>query len=216
MGCDSSGNISDKVTSETAALGFRVKSGWAAVVLLTGPTVSPTLGDSRVIDLSDPEFPDTRQPYHAAFGKLEADARKVDRRARIVRSVAQRSIRTLLADYRRKGYKIGRASLVVGSQIDPGSVANPHIRAHAFEGQLFRSVLDQALCAHKIDTDILLERDAYTRIATHLKKSPDDVRQIVQNFRRSTEAPWRAEQKLAALAAWFALSQDLRSRNPTA
>jgi hypothetical protein len=216
MGHDSSGNVSDKVTSEHAALGFRVKSGWAAVVLLTGPTVSPTLRDNRVIDLSDPQSPETRQPYHAAIGELETDPRKVNRRAKVVRDVTERSIANLLAGCRRKGYLIDRASLVVGSQVDPASVANPHIRAHALEGQLFRSVLDQALRAHKIHTAILLERDAYTRTAMHLKKSPDDVRQIIQNFRRSTEAPWRAEQKLAALAAWFALSHGLRSRNPTA
>src|SRR5206468_9522358 len=51
--------------------GFRVKSGWAAVVLFTGPVGSPVLRDNRMIDLSDPQFPDTRQPYHAAFGQLE-------------------------------------------------------------------------------------------------------------------------------------------------
>jgi hypothetical protein len=205
MGRDSSGNVSDKVTTETAALGFRVKSGWATVVLLTGPTVLPTIRDNRVICLSDPQFPDTRQPYHAAMGELETDARKVNRRTAVVRTVTQRSITSLLASYRPTGCVIGRASLVVGSQIDPSSVANPHVRAHAFEGQLFRSVLEQALRAHKIHTTILLERDAYAKAAVHLKKSTEEVRRILQRFRQSTEGPWRAEQKLAVLAAWLAL-----------
>jgi hypothetical protein len=216
MGYDGSRHISNKVTSENAALGFRVKSGWAAVVLLTGATVSPTLRDNRVIDLSDPQFPDTRQPYHAAIGELETDTRTVNRRASAVRTVTQQSITKLLADYQRKDRAITRASLVVGSQIDPALIANPHIRAHALEGRLFRSVLEEALHAHGIRTATLLERNAYATATAQLKRSSDDVRRIIQNFRRSTEAPWRAEQKLAALAAWFALSQDLRSRNPTA
>jgi hypothetical protein len=59
---------------QPAALGFRVKSGWAAAVLLTGPTRSPQLCDLQMIDLSDPRLPETRQPYHAAMGKLETRA----------------------------------------------------------------------------------------------------------------------------------------------
>jgi hypothetical protein len=94
---------------------------------------------------------------------------------------------------------------VVGSQLDPATIANPHIRAHAFEGRLFDSVLEEALRAHKIRTAILVERDAYAKAAAELKKSIDDLRRTIQELGRSTEAPWRGEQKLAALAAWLAL-----------
>lgn len=190
---------------QTAALGFRVKSGWAAAILLTGSARSPRLCDVQRIDLSDPRFPETRQPYHAAMGKLETDARKINRRVLVVRSIAQRSIATLLAGYRQNGYSISRAALVVGSRIDPASVANPHIRAHAFEGQLFRSVLEKSLQTHRIRTDVLIERDVYREAIVILKQSNEHVRRMIQNFGRDTEAPWRAEQKLAAVAAWFAL-----------
>src|SRR5205823_3709921 len=188
-----------------AALGFRVKSGWAAAVLLTDSARSPRLCDVERIDLSDPRFPETRQPYHAAMGKLETDARKINRRVRVVRSIAQRSIATLLAGYRQNGYSIRRAALVVGSRIDPASIANPHIRAHAFEGRLFRSVLEKSLQTHRIRTDVLIERDAYMQATIQLEQSHEKVRRMVQNFSRETEAPWRAEQKLAAVAAWLAL-----------
>jgi len=210
MGGDGSCYISKQVKAETAAPGFRVKSGWAAAVLLTGPIGSPALRDNRMIDLSDPRVPETRQPYHATFGQLETDAKKTNRRTSIVHRVTKQSITDLLSDYRRKGYSITCASLVIGSQIDPASVANPHIRAHALEGQLFRSALDQALNAHGIRTFILLERDAYARAGAQLKKSCDDVRQTIQNLGRSTEGSWRVEQKLAALGAWLALCHDPR------
>ena len=190
---------------QPAALGFRVKSGWAAAVLLTGPARSPQLCDVRRMDLSDPRLPETRQPYHAAMGKLETDTTKINRRVRVVRGIAQQSIATLIAGYRQKGYAISRAALVVGSQLDPASIANPHIRAHAFEGQLFRSVLEEALQAHRIRTEILIERNAYAQGATKLKESNENVRRVIQNFGQDTQGPWRAEQKLAALAAWLAL-----------
>jgi hypothetical protein len=191
----------------TAALGFRVKSGWAAAVLLTGPVRLPQLCDVLRINLSDPRLAETRQPYHAAMGKLETDTRRISRRLRMVRRITQKSIATLLAGYQ-QNFKIRRAALVVGSKIDPRSIANAHIRAHALEGQLFRSVLEESLQAHGIRTDVLIERDAYARAAARLKRSSDNVKRPIENLGRSTPVAagsWRAEQKLAAVAAWFAL-----------
>jgi len=210
MGCDGSRYISKQVKTETAAPGFRIKSGWAAAVLLTGPIGSPALRDNRMVDLYDPRVPETRQPYHATFGQLETDAKKTTRRARIVHRITTQSITDLLSDYRGKGYSITRASLVIGSQLDPASIANPHIRAHALEGQLFRSAVEQALNAHGIRTFILLERDAYARGGA--QKSSDDMRQIIQDLARSTEGSWRAEQKVAALGAWLALCHEPREQ----
>jgi len=189
-----------------AALGLRVKSGWAAAVLLTGTARSPRLCDVRRIELSDPQHPETRQPYHAAMGKLERDARKINQRIDVVRGIAQQSIATLLAGYRRQNLRIRRAALVVGSQIDPDSIANPHIRAHAFEGRLFRSVLEESLRAHRIRANILIERHAYAHAVEELKQTNQNVRRKIQDFGREMETPWRAEQKLAAVAAWLALS----------
>jgi hypothetical protein len=188
-----------------AALGFRVKSGWAAAILLTGSARSPQLCDVQRIDFSDPQLPGTRQPYHAAMGRLETDTKKISRRVDEVRRITETSITKLLARYRLQNFRIKRAALVVGSQIDPASVGNPHIRAHALEGQLFRSVLEQSLHGHGIPTEVLLEREAYGNAAVELKQSNENVRRMIQNFRGDAKASWRAEQKLAAVAAWVAL-----------
>ena len=200
-------DVQNKVT-QTAALGFRVKSGWAVVVLLTSPGDAPQLADVNRVELSDPRLPETRQPYHARMGKLETDSRVVSRRERAVRRIAQQSLGTLLTSYRQKGYRIRQAVLVVGSQIDPTIITNPHSRAHAFEGRLFRLAIEQTLEAHEIRTDVLLERDAYARVAARLKQSSDDVRRLIGNLGRmipAADGPWRAEQKLAAVAALLAL-----------
>ena len=188
-----------------AALGFRVKSGSAAAIMLTGSARSPQLCDVQRIDLSDPRLPETRQPYHAAMGRLETDTKKINRRVDLVRRITEKSIAKLLAGYRQQNFTIKRAALVVGSLIDPRSVANAHIRAHALEGQLFRSVLQEFLHKHRILSDVLIERDAYARAAVQLKQSNENVRRMMQNFGRATEGRWRVEQKLAALAAWVAL-----------
>src|SRR5262245_54228601 len=151
MASDGSSHLQNAVTkSQTAALGFRVKSGWAAVVLLTDMARTSHLADVTRMELCDPRFPETRQPHHADFGKLETDSAKVNQGERAVRSISQQSLTTLLNGYWQKGFRIRRAALVVGSQIDPANIANPHIRAHALEGRLFRSALEQSLQHHEI------------------------------------------------------------------
>ena len=205
MAGDNPGDVSNKmIKAQTAGLGFRVKFGWAAVVLLTGTARSPQLSDINRIDLCDPRLPETRQPYHAAMGELETDSTRVNERERVVRSISQQSLARLLKDYRRKGFRIMRAALVVGSQINPAKIANPHVRAHALEGRLFGSAVAETLQAHEVRIEVLLERDAYPSVAARLKQSSDDVKRAIQDLRRLAPAkgrPWRAEEKLAALFA---------------
>src|SRR5438552_10077373 len=175
MASDGPGDVSNKmIRAQTAGLGFRVRSGWAAVVLLSDPAHSLQLSDASRIDLCDPRLPETRQPYHAAMGKLETEPTIVNRRERVVRSISQQSLTRLLKGYQQKGFRIMRAALVVGSQIDPANIANPQIRAHALEGWLFRDAIQQSLRDQGIPTDVLIERDAYARMAARLKQSSDD------------------------------------------
>ena len=209
MASDSPRDLQNTVTkTQTAALGFRVKSGWAAVVLLTGTASSPRLSDIGRIELCDPRFPETRQPYHAGTGELETDSTTLNKRERLVRCISQQSLTTLLVGYHQKGLRIRHAALVVGSQIDPANIVNPHIRAHALEGQLFRLAVAETLQDREIHTEVLLERDVYANVAAKLKQSSDDMKRVIQNLGQSAAAkngPWRAEQKLAALAALFVL-----------
>lgn len=189
-----------------AALGFRVKSGWAVAILLVGPVRLPRLCDIRLIDLCDPKISATRQPYHAAMGKLETKTARLKSRLQIVRRVTKHSVAKIVSDHRRDSHKIRHAGLVVGSQIDPALIANPHIRAHALEGQLFRTALADALRAHQIQCVVLSEREALAKAATLLKKSPGELQRVINEMRRTARGPWRAEQKLATIAAWFALA----------
>jgi len=188
-----------------AALGFRVKSGWAVSILVGGSIQSPHLCNSGAINLSDPREPETRQPYHAAMGKLETNAIKLKRRTQRVERTIERSIEGLLKSCSDNGYAIHRAALVVGSVIDPNSIANPHIRAHAFEGQLFRTRLKAALEARGIDCSICRERDIYTTASKLLRRSPGEIKRALADLGLSTIGPWRADQKLAALSAWTSL-----------
>src|ERR1700680_4913840 len=49
-----------------AAIGFRVHSGWAAVVAVAGSPLSPVVLDRRRIEIADRSIHGSVQPYHAA------------------------------------------------------------------------------------------------------------------------------------------------------
>src|SRR5881296_1432941 len=123
-------------TPVTAAIGFRVKSGWATAVILGGGS-SPTLLECGTVLLSDPAVPESKQPYHAALELPEKEGKTVVERLRkVVERAAARSVTELLQQSKDAGRAVRAAGLVVGSMVDPASLHNDHIRAHALEGQL--------------------------------------------------------------------------------
>ncbi len=189
-----------------AGLGFRVKSGWAMAVMLAGPSTAPRLIQCRAVLLSDPKIPQSKQPYHAALELPASEAMIVTRKLRkVVTDAARKSVRELLNEASELQYEVRGAGLVVGSLVDPSTLHNEHIRAHGLEGQLFRTALEDALRKHEISCNVLLEKTAYTTASQALRKSTAEAKRTISSLGREHEGSWRAEEKLAALAAWIAL-----------
>jgi len=131
---------------------------------------------------------------------------KLERRLRsVVARITRRSVRRLLHEYRRTGHAVRRVALVVGSDIDPARIANDHIRAHALEGRLFRTVLERACRSLGLRASVLVERQAYPAGATALHRSESQLKRAVTELGRAIDGPWRADEKTAALAAWMTL-----------
>jgi hypothetical protein len=189
----------------TIALGFRVKSGYAIAVALGGPAAAPRAVSRYTVELSDPGAAETRQPYHHGFYTHETDSHQIAHRIRIVERCAERSVEALLRDERLDGRSCRGAGLVVGSVIDPSTVGNPHIRAHASEGQLFRSVLESALQARGITCEVIVEKQLAAKAAASLNRRDAEIRSVVATLGRALGGPWRADEKAASAAAWMAL-----------
>lgn len=188
------------------ALGFRVKSGWAAAVVLGGPSSAPTILEVRRVELSDPKTPGTDQPYHAAMGEAQTNQRTVGRLIRMIEQCTERSLTELLQLHRRSGATVAGAGVVGTSVTDPASIANPHIRAHALEGRLFRTVVEEALIRSGIKSRFLLEQGLHAEAVRTLKKSASALKTELTAMGRLVSGPWRSDQKSAALAAWLVLA----------
>jgi hypothetical protein len=182
-------------------VGARVKSGWAAVVILAREGGATRILHSGRVELANPDDEETRQPYHARANTLELDQRKIDRRIAAVRRAATAAVGDLVRRCDGMGARLGQATLVAGSLTDPATIASAHMRAHALEGRLFWSVLQEALEARSIDCLVVAEKQAIARAAARMARAPADVLREVATLGRGAGAPWRAEQKVAAAMA---------------
>jgi hypothetical protein len=194
------------------AIGFRVKSGHAIAIVLTGSAAAPSPLLRADVALSDPGVPETRQPYHDGFYRQQDDADEIARRVGIVERCARQSVAALVASIAAHDRRtpLRRAALVVGSVIDPATVGNPHIRAHASEGQLFRTALADALSACGIESEVIVDKQLPSRARSNLG-SASQIRRTVAALGDAMGKPWRADEKAAAAAAWMALATSPRA-----
>lgn len=195
------------------AFGFTVKSGWACAVLLSGPTATPRVVESTRIDLSDPGVPEARQPYHDGFGTPRRPGAARSRLIASVQRYGRRSVTGLIRRAEDDGHRLVGAGIVVGSLIDPETIGNPHIRIHALEGRLFRSVVEEAVALRRVPRSIWRDRDLAAEASARLNSSAPAIRSRLTALGKGVAGGWRAEQKSAALAAWLTLA-GARRANP--
>ena len=194
------------VTRAESAVGFTVKSGWASAVLMTGSATTPSVSDSRRVELSDPAIPESRQPYHAGFGTARSAGDVLSRLVASVEDFGQQSVAEVIRHYQTASHHIRGVGVVVGSLIDPERIGNDHIRIHALEGRLFRRVVEGAAAQSRLRCWIWRERDLYSAAAEILAKSEQALRRTLAELGRAVPGSWRAEQKAATLAAWLVLA----------
>ena len=183
-------------------LGLRVKTGWAAAVLLGGTPSKPVVLDSREIRLADWDQEHGRQPYHATFGTEQTDRALITRLVKDVERFSLRAIRQLLREYRTAGHRVRRAAIVVSSLTDPATIANQHMRAHASEGQLYRRVVEAALTRAAVTFRVTLSQHLHALLTHSLRRSVATIKRDLAELRHDTTR-WRAEEKEAAAAAWL-------------
>ena len=192
------------------ALGFRTHLGWAAVVSLGGSIDDPRLIERKRLTMSDPAVPESAEPYHAARGVDLDEAEGVVHQGReVVRAVTTRGVRSLVDALRDQGYELVGSAILTGKGRAPAGLAQTlasHAMVHVAEGLMFREALREGSERCSLPVCGLLEREAYEQTAAVLRVSPQHLQERVDAFGRELGPPWQKDQKLAAVAAWFALA----------
>ena len=199
--------MASKDKSARVAIGFRVKTGRATAVVMAGPASAPRVLSRKCVQLFDPAIPESHQPFHAEIELPPTDsARVVPMALKAVERVALSALRELVAEVKPGVGSIVGIALVAGSATDPESIHNPHMRAHAREGQLFPQALAAAAKTIRIPATMMVESEVFSSAASKLGKTPDAIKMAVTELGREAGKPWSAEEKAAAAAAWTALA----------
>jgi len=189
-----------------AAVGLRAHSGWAAVVVVAGTLEEPVVLDRRRLVLADEgALPGSKQPYHAAEPKtLEKAAAFLARCEESSRSLARAALGRIVERLRDDGRSPTRCGLLLSAARAlpalPATLAS-HALIHVADGEHFRNALAEAAGACGLEVRRVRERD----VAASLGESPARVDDYLARQPRVLGPPWAQDQKLAALAAWYAL-----------
>jgi hypothetical protein len=196
---------------QSAALGFRVHSGWAAAVVLCGPLDAPVVVDRRKIQLVKIFSYTFRQPYHTAEKMPLQDAAKF---IRGVQSEAKRlaltSLRSLQADLVEGDFKIVRGALLLasGRTLPPlERILASHALIHTADGELFRDSLRAACARCGLPVQGIREKELFAVASKAFGLQPAVLKRRIAAFGKSLGPPWRQDEKYAALGAWLNLSR---------
>ena len=195
-----------------AALGFRVHSGWAVLVVLAGPVETPTILDRRRIEIADVEMEGSKQPYHAAERlNLREAANLIAACVQASVRLAEKAVKAALDDAIRKSFRVSACGVPIGSGRPLPSlekILSSHPLLHTAEGELFRNAIMTACGNYGLSLTGVKEKEAWIRSLSGLGISEEGIQQHLARMGKTIGPPWRQDEKSAALAAWLALAAD--------
>jgi hypothetical protein len=196
---------------QTAALGFRVHSGWAAAVVLCGPLDAPVVVDRRKIQLVKIFSYTFRQPYHTAEKMPRPDAIKFISGVQAnAKRLALSSLRSLQADLAGGDFKIVRGALLLASgRALPAleQILASHALIHTADGELFRDSLRAACARLHLPALGIREKELFATASKVFGIQPAELKRRIAAFGKSLGPPWSQDEKFAALGAWLSLSR---------
>jgi hypothetical protein len=192
---------------DPASIGLRVKTGRAVAVVLGGTTKHPIVLLRGELVIGNSAVPDTWQPYHVVMDLpwTEAEA-AVKKNARLIHTAAKKQLTSWSRETQGFNRELKSVGIVVGSLQDPARIGNPHIRAHAAEGRLFRVSLERAADQLGLPRLGYIEDSLFKEVAGEIGLSETELKKRVTALGDQIGRPWRADEKAAAAAAWAALA----------
>lgn len=188
------------------SIGLRAKTARAIAVVIGGSADAPIVLAKSEIKLFDPKFPATAQPYHVVMElPWEQSQRQVQKYARAIERVANKALGDLIKQQTLAGMKVKAVGIVGARDRDLARIGNFHIRAHAAEGVLFRHVLNVAAEAHGLKWRLFHDKEFDRVTADELGRQAIQIRRRIAEIGRTVPAPWRADEKQAAMAAWLVM-----------
>jgi hypothetical protein len=193
-----------------AALGFRVHSGWAALVAVTVTKGTPVVLARERVHLVKTFTYEFRQPYHTA-GRLPPDEGRafVSRMQSEARGMAFKAIGDIRDSLEGQGYQLTRCGLLLpsGRALPPlAQILASHALIHTADGELFREAIRHASGRCGLETTKVKDKELVSFASQILHMKASALQSRVKELGRPFGSPWSQDEKFAALIAWLALA----------
>ena len=195
-----------------AAVGFRVHSGWTALV-----AVAVEKGKPVILARQRPHLVETfsytfRQPYHTAERmQLEQATAFLARQRTETCRLALAAVRSAQDDIVKQGYRLTRAALLLASGRPLPELAEilaSHALIHTADGEFFREAMLHACTGCKLTLSPIKERELLVTASATLRRKPAVLTKALGDLGKPLGSPWTQDEKFAALAAWLTLDQS--------
>src|SRR4029077_15644161 len=188
-----------------AAVGFRVHSGWSAIVAVSLEKAEPIVLRRQRTHLVKTFSYTFRQPYHTGERMGFAEAGEFIGGVRTeAEELACKALRAMEADLKEQGHQLERAGLLLASGRplpELEKILQSHALIHTADGELFREVLRLA-CKHcGLELACARERDVLELCTQALSLPSPELQRRVTELGRAIGSPWTQDEKFATLAA---------------
>jgi len=193
-----------------AAIGFRVHSGWTAMVAVSLEKGMPAVLERQKLVLVKTFSYTFRQPYHTAEKMPPNDAAEFVREVETEsKELALAGIRSLQKELGKLDYKLCGCGLLLasGRQLPQfEKILASHALIHTADGELFRESIRHSCARAKLPLTAIRERDLLATASKSLHKKAPFLRRHLTRLGKPLGPPWTQDEKLSALAAWFVLA----------
>jgi hypothetical protein len=192
-----------------AAIGFRVHSGWATLMAVTGSFARPTLDPPvillrRRIEIADETDDGPFQPFHrAAEMEIGAARQFLEECTKTTRKLARQALQRAIDEL--KEHTLAGCAILEGSGRKTANLEatlHSHPAIHTAEGEFFRDAMRHACVACGLRCDGIKEKDV--QVASAAAFGNTDRR--LAELGKLLGPPWQQDQKHAALAGWLVLA----------
>jgi hypothetical protein len=195
----------------SAALGFRLHTGWAALVAIAGVPGKFQVLLRRRVELLPRGDSVPRFVYHKAAELPLSQAAELVRRAEAASEESARTAVTEVLDHLRSLSVVVKAGgIACGSRPVPRellAVLRSHPMIHTAEGALFQRAVTSACQSLGLAVISVREREVWLNAASSWNLKEQELRQQVDGLRKSVGAPWGTDQKTATAFALLALRE---------
>lgn len=193
-----------------AAVGFRVHSGWAAVVAVWLEKGAPVVLDRKRAHLVKTFSYTFRQPYHTAEKMPLAEAREFVAQVQTeARELSHRIIHEMQSSLENLKISLTRGSLLLASGRalpDLEKILASHALIHTADGELFREAIVHGCARCGLKTERIKEKELLETAKETLREQPAALLKHIAEMGKAFGSPWSQDEKFATLAAWLALS----------